>query len=95
MLWRHNHDSSQQRKDGTEDIRIKVIEVILNDGTKKYLATNLFDSHISQQMLRELYFYRWPIETKYKELKELTTENVQRLYKHLVLFSGDILQRNA
>lgn len=27
-------------KDGTEDIRIRVIEVILNDGTKEYLATN-------------------------------------------------------
>lgn len=37
-------------KDGTEDIRIRVIEVILNDGTKEYLATNLFGSHISQQM---------------------------------------------
>ena len=48
-------------KDGTEDIRIRVIEVILNDGTKEYLATNLFDSHISQQMFRELYFYRWSI----------------------------------
>ena len=56
-------------KDGTEDIRIRVIEVILSDGTKEYLATNLFDSHISQQMFRELYFYRWPVETKYKELK--------------------------
>ena len=55
-------------KDGTEDIRIRVIEVILNDGTKEYLATNLFDSHISQQMFRELYFYRWPVETKYKEI---------------------------
>ena len=53
-------------KDGTEDIRIRVIEVILSDGTKEYLATNLFDSHISQQMFRELYFYRWPVETKYK-----------------------------
>ncbi len=56
-------------KDRTEDTKIRVIEVILNDGTKEYLATNLFDSHISQQMFRELYFYRWPVETKYKELK--------------------------
>lgn len=38
-------------KDRTEDTKIRVIEVILNDGTKEYLATNLFDSHISQQML--------------------------------------------
>ncbi|MCB7329308.1 transposase, partial [Mediterraneibacter faecis] len=56
-------------KDGTEDIKIRVIEVTLGDGTKEYLATNLFDSHISQKMFRELYFYRWPVETKYKELK--------------------------
>lgn len=48
-------------KDGTEDIKIRVIEVTLGDGTKEYLATNLFDSHISQQMFRELYFYRWGI----------------------------------
>ena len=38
-------------KDGTEDIKIRVIEVILDDGTKEYLATNLFDSHISCQGL--------------------------------------------
>ena len=54
-------------KDGTENIKIRVIEVTLGDGTKEYLATNLFDSHISQKMFRELYFYRWPVETKYKE----------------------------
>ena len=34
MLWRHNHGSSRQKKDGTENI----------------------------------YFYRWPVETKYKEI---------------------------
>ena len=57
------------KKDGTQDIKIRVIEVILDNGTKEYLATNLFDSEITQSMFRELYFYRWPIETKYKELK--------------------------
>ena len=82
-------------KDGTEDIRIRVIEVILNAGTKEYLATNLFDSHISQQMFRELYFYRWPVETKYKELKSLlaieefsgatTTSVLQEFYINVLL----------
>ena len=82
-------------KDGTEDIRIRVIEVILNDGTKEYLATNLFDSHISQQMFRELYFYRWPVETKYKELKSrlaieefsgaTTTSVLQEFYINVLL----------
>lgn len=56
-------------KDGTHDISVRVIEVTLSTGEKEYLATNLFDSSITQEMFRELYFYRWPVETKYKELK--------------------------
>ena len=60
------HGSS---KDGTEDIEVRVIEVTLDNGTKEYLATNLFDPLITQSMFQELYFYRWPVETKYKELK--------------------------
>lgn len=57
------------KKDNTEDIKIRVIEVILDNGTKEYLATNLFDPRITRKMFQELYFYRWPVETKYKELK--------------------------
>ncbi len=57
------------KKRGTKDIKIRVIEVILDNGTKEYLATNLFDSTITQSMFQELYFYRWPVELKYKELK--------------------------
>ena len=91
-------------KDGTEDIRIRVIEVILNDGTKEYLATNLFDSHISQQMFRELYFYRWPVETKYKKLKsrlaieefsgETTTSVLQEFYINVLLSNLSSLIKN-
>lgn len=91
-------------KDGTEDIRIRVIEVILNAGTKEYLATNLFDSHISQQMFRELYFYRWPVETKHKELKSLlaieefsgatTTSVLQEFYINVLLSNLSSLIKN-
>ena len=91
-------------KDGTEDIRIRVIEVILCDGTKEYLATNLFDSHISQQMFRELYFYRWPVETKYKELKSrlaieefsgaTTTSVLQEFYINVLLSNLSSLIKN-
>ncbi len=56
--------------DGTSDVEIRVIEVTLDNGTKEYLATNLFDPAITAAMFRELYFYRWPIEIKYRELKE-------------------------
>lgn len=91
-------------KDGTENVKIRVIEVILNDGTKEYLATNLFDSHISQQMFRELYFYRWPVETKYKELKSrlaieefsgaTTTSVLQEFYINVLLSNLSSLIKN-
>lgn len=91
-------------KDRTEDTKIRVIEVILNDGTKEYLATNLFDSHISQQMFRELYFYRWPVETKYKELKSrlaieefsgaTTTSALQEFYINVLLSNLSSLIKN-
>jgi hypothetical protein len=50
-------------------IELRVIEVTLSNGTKEYLATNLMDPAITPEMFRELYFYRWPVETKYQELK--------------------------
>ena len=91
-------------KDGTENIKIRVIEVILDDGTKEYLATNLFDSHISQKMFRELYFYRWPVETKYKELKSrlaieefsraTTTSVLQEFYINVLLSNLSSLIKN-
>ena len=56
-------------KAGTPDLEIRVIKVTLDNGTKEYLATNLFAPSITQAMFQELYFYRWPVETKYKELK--------------------------
>ena len=56
-------------KEGTSDVLIRVLEIPLDDGTKEYLATNLFDPAVTKDMFRELYFYRWPVELKYKELK--------------------------
>ena len=56
-------------KEGTSDVTIRVLEIPLDDGTKEYLATNLFDPAVTKDMFQELYFYRWPVELKYKELK--------------------------
>ena len=53
----------------TEDIKVRVIKVKLDNGTFEYLATNLFDDSLSDADFKELYFRRWPIEVKYKELK--------------------------
>ena len=55
--------------DGTEDIPIRVIAVKLDTGETEYLATNIFDDKITPKMFRELYFKRWPVESKYHELK--------------------------
>ena len=57
-------------KDGTEDIKVRVISVKLDSGEYEYLATNIFDESFTVQMFKELYFLRWPVETKYLELKE-------------------------
>ena len=92
-----------EKKD-TKDIKIRVIEVILDNGTKEYLATNLFDSTITQSMFQELYFYRWPVELKYKELKSrlaieefsgaTTTSVFQQFYINMLLSNLSSLIKN-
>lgn len=91
-------------KKGTEDIKIRVLEIILDSGEKEYLATNLFDPSITHKMFQELYFYRWPIETKYKELKSrlmieefsgaTTTSIFQEFYINLLLSNLSSLIKN-
>ena len=83
---------------------VYVIEVVLDDGTKEYLATNLFDTAITKDMFRELYFYRWPVETKYKELKSrfaieefngaTTTSVFQEFYINMLLSTLSSLIKN-
>lgn len=91
-------------KKGTEDIPIRVIEVILDDGSKEYLATNLFDASITAKMFKELYFLRWPVELKYKELKSrlqieefngaTTTSVFQEFYITMLLSNLSSLVKN-
>lgn len=56
-------------KKSPREIKVRVIKVVLPDGTNEFLATNIFDKTITSDMFMELYFCRWPIEVKYKELK--------------------------
>ena len=53
----------------TSDIKVRVISVPLDSGVTEYLATNLLDNTLSAQDFKDLYFLRWPIESKYSELK--------------------------
>lgn len=91
-------------KAGTEDIKIRIVEVLLDNGTKEYLATNVFDPTITQSMFQELYFYRWPIELKYRELKGMlsleefigatTTSVFQEFYIKILLSNLSSLIKN-
>ena len=56
-------------KENTDDIKIRVIAIPLESGETEYLATNIFDENFTVAMFKELYFLRWPIESKYYELK--------------------------
>lgn len=60
---------SDDSKQKLPDILIRIIQVTLDNGTQEYLATNVLDTKITQSMFKELYFLRWPVETKYNELK--------------------------
>ncbi|RGM52860.1 hypothetical protein DXC13_01235 [Agathobacter rectalis] len=80
------------------------LSILTNNGTKEYLATNLFDSTITQSMFQELYFYRWPVELKYKELKSrlaieefsgaTTTSVFQEFYINMLLSNLSSLIKN-
>lgn len=62
-------DSIHEYKKGEFNGIVRVIKLMLPDGTKETLVTNIFDSKITVAMFKELYFLRWGIECKYKELK--------------------------
>ena len=52
-----------------EPVTVRALHVTLDDGTDEILVTNLMDPTITPEMLKELYFMRWGIESKYFELK--------------------------
>lgn len=95
---------SGDKKKGTTDIKIRVIEVTLNDGSKEYLGTNVFDDSLTGDMFRELYFLRWPVESKYLELKKrlevesfsgaTTTSIFQEFYLNMLFSNLSSLIKN-
>jgi hypothetical protein len=57
-------------------IKIRVVKFLLDSGVEETLITNLSNQEFSIQELKELYFKRWGVETKYNELKNrLQLEN--------------------
>lgn len=58
----------RQCKNGAE-LRIRVVELELDNGTKETLLTNIFDSDYSIADFGEIYNLRWRIEEHYDTLK--------------------------
>jgi hypothetical protein len=57
-------------------LRVRVIKFALPSGEIETLVTNIFDASMGVKDFKELYFMRWPVETKYGELKlKLEIEN--------------------
>ncbi|SDF49504.1 Transposase DDE domain-containing protein [Mucilaginibacter pineti] len=51
-------------------INVRLIKVVLDDGTIEVLATNLFNkAEHPQEIFKELYFLRWGIETNFSSIK--------------------------
>ena len=51
------------------DITHRIICFKLNDNSEELLITNIYDPQFTVEDFKTLYHFRWPIETKYDELK--------------------------
>ena len=61
---------------GDKDISVRVIKFTLPSGEEESLITDLMDKRMGIKAFKGLYFRRWPIETKYDEIKnKLEAEN--------------------
>ena len=64
------------KKKGHEDILVRVVKFQLPSGETEVLISDLWDKRMGIKGFKELYFMRWPVETKYDEVKnKLEIEN--------------------
>jgi hypothetical protein len=54
----------------TEDIRTRALVFRLTSGEREMLTTNLDEQEMGDEAFPELYYKRWPIETKYNQMKQ-------------------------
>jgi hypothetical protein len=68
-----------------EQIPLRVVKFVLPSGEIETLITDLFDKRLGERAFKALYFKRWPVETKYGELKhKLEIENFSGRTKEAV-----------
>ena len=65
----NSNDSILNYNFGIISKKVRVIKIELPDGTIEMLVTNIFYKSITTTLFKELYFLRWGVECKYKELK--------------------------
>ena len=76
VLQKHGHDS----------IHVRVLKFDLSSGETETLITDIFDNNLDIEDFKKLYFMRWPIETKYDEIKnKLQVENFSGLTTKAVM----------
>jgi hypothetical protein len=70
-------DHSVELKRGNDRIAVRVIKFLLPSGTVETLITDMTDQRLGADDFKALYFKRWPIETKYDQIKnKLAIENL-------------------
>ena len=75
MLEKGDHEAVLQ-KHGRDDIHVRVLKFDLSSGEEETLITDIVDKSLGIEDFKKLYFMRWPIETKYDEIKnKLQVEN--------------------
>jgi hypothetical protein len=75
QLGKGDHEAILQ-KQGRDDINVRVLKFDLSSGEEETLITDIADKGLGIEDFKKLYFMRWPIETKYDEIKnKLQVEN--------------------
>jgi len=75
MLALGDHYLYLHRK-GHDDIKVRVLKFTLPSGIVETLITDITDKRMGTDAFKTLYFKRWPVETKYDEIKnKLEVEN--------------------
>ncbi|CAI3572206.1 IS4 family transposase [Clostridium neonatale] len=62
-------DSILEYKLKGEIKKIRILKIKLSEDVTEVLMTNIYDEKITPVKFKELYFLRWGVESKYKELK--------------------------
>jgi hypothetical protein len=76
QLAEGDHHGIILRKHGHEEIAVRVIKFTLPSGEEETLITDISDKRMGISAFKALYFKRWPIETKFDEVKnKLEVEN--------------------